>query len=231
VTGNEIKGQTETCTQSKMKIGILGTGMVGEALGTKLVTLGHKVMMGSRTETNETAAKWVGKNGAAASQGTFASAAAFGSLVFLCTKGEVSLEVAKSTAPSMGGKILVDVSNPLDFSHGMPPSLLISNTTSLGEEIQKAVPAAKVVKTLHIVNCEVMVEPAKAGGEPTMFVSGNDGDAKAQVVSLLKELGWRDIIDLGDITTARTTEMLVPLWVSLFNNSGNPRFAFKVIGR
>jgi predicted dinucleotide-binding enzyme len=122
----------------------------------------------------------------------------------------------------------VDVSNPLDFSHGMPPSLTISNTNSLGEEVQKAAPAAKVVKTLNIVNCEVMIEPAK-GGNPTMLLCGNDTEAKKKVTALLNTLGWRDIIDLGDITKARGTEMLVPLWVNLFGVFGNPNFGFKVL--
>jgi predicted dinucleotide-binding enzyme len=141
-----------------MKIGILGTGMVGETLGTKFVQLGHQVRMGSRTANNENAAKWVSAAGTNASQGTFADAAAFGEMIFVCLKGEIVLDVVRSVAGSLAGKTVVDVSNPLDFSKGMPPSLSICNTSSLGEEMQKAVPAAKVVKTLNIVNCGVMVD-------------------------------------------------------------------------
>jgi predicted dinucleotide-binding enzyme len=212
-----------------MKIGILGTGMVGEALGTKFALLGHQVKMGSRTANNESAAKWVKATGSNASQGTFSDAAAFGEMVFICLKGTVFLEVAKTLkATSLTGKALVDVSNPLDFSHGMPPSLSICNTNSLGEEVQKAAPSAKVVKTLNIVNCEVMVDPAK-GGSPTMFVCGNDAEAKNKVTALLKSMGWRDIIDLGDITKSRGTEMLLPLWLNLFGFFGNPNFGFKVV--
>src|SRR6266436_6024934 len=199
-----------------MKIGILGTGMVGEALGTKFAQLGHEVKMGSRTANNESAAKWVKATGPNASQGTFGDAAAFGEMVFICLKGAVFLEVARTIeAQALAGKVLVDVSNPLDFSHGMPASLSICNTNSLGEEVQKAAPSARVVKTLNIVNCEVMAEPAK-GGHPTMLLCGNDAEAKDKVTALLQSMGWSDIIDLGDITRSRGTEMLVPLWVNLF---------------
>ncbi len=203
--------------------------MVGEALGTKFIKLGHAVKMGSRTANNESAAKWVAATGSNASQGTFSDAAAFGEMVFICLKGDVFLEVVKTIkAPALAGKVLVDVSNPLDFSHGMPPSLSICNTNSLGEEVQKAAPQAKVVKTLNIVNCEVMVDPAK-GGNPTMLVCGNDPVAKSKVVTLLISMGWHDILDLGDITKARGTEMLLPIWLNLLGLFGSPHFGFKVV--
>src|SRR5204863_4926557 len=142
--------------------------------------------------------KWTSKNGGNASTGTFADATAFGEIVFLCLKGDAELEVVRSVGAGVFlSKIVVDVSNPLDFSRGMPPSLSICNTNSLGEEVQKAAPSAKVVKTLNIVNCEVMIEPAK-GGHPTMLLCGNDAGAKKQVTELLKSMGWRDIMDLGD---------------------------------
>ncbi len=203
--------------------------MVGETLGTKFTQLGHQVKMGSRTANNESAAKWVEAAGSNASQGTFSDAAAFGEMVFLCLKGAVFLDIAKTLeGAALAGKVVVDVSNPLDFSHGMPPSLSICNTNSLGEEVQKAVPSAKVVKTLNIVNCEVMVEPAE-GGHPTMLVCGNDSTAKNQVIGLLKSMGWRDIIDLGDIAKSRGTEMLLPLWLNLLGLFGNPHFGFKIV--
>lgn len=211
-----------------MKIGILGTGMVGETLGTKFVQLGHQVKMGSRTASNDSAAKWVKAAGANASQGTFSDAASFGEVVFICLKGAVFLEVAKTLNPTaLGGKVLVDVSNPLEFSDGTM-TLSICNTNSLGEQVQKALPSAKVVKTLNTVNCEVMVDPAK-GGDPTMFLCGNDADAKKKVTDLLKTLGWRDIIDLGDITKSRGTETMMHIWMNLFSLFGNPHFGFKVV--
>jgi predicted dinucleotide-binding enzyme len=211
-----------------MKIGILGTGMVGETLGTKFVQLGHQVKMGSRTANNDSAAKWAKAAGANASAGTFSDAAAFGEVAFVCLKGAVFLEVAKTLNPTaLGGKVLVDVSNPLEFSDGTM-TLSICNTNSLGEQVQKALPSAKVVKTLNTVNCEVMVDPAK-GGNPTMFLCGNDADAKKKVTDLLKSMGWRDIIDLGDITKSRGTETMMHIWMNLFGLFGNPHFGFKVV--
>jgi predicted dinucleotide-binding enzyme len=166
--------------------------------------------------------------GANASQGTFADAAAFGEMIFVCLKGEITLDVVRSVAGSLAGKTVVDVSNPLDFSKGMPPSLSICNTNSLGEEVQKAVPAAKVVKTLNIVNCGVMIDPAK-GGHPTMLLCGNDAAAKGKITALLQSLGWKDVIDLGDITKSRGTEMLLPLWLNLMGFFGHPNFGFKIV--
>jgi 8-hydroxy-5-deazaflavin:NADPH oxidoreductase len=211
-----------------MKIGILGTGMVGETLGTKFVQLGHQVKMGSRTANNDSAAKWVKATGANASQGTFTDACTFGEMVFVCLKGAVFLDVAKTLNPNaLGGKVLVDVSNPLEFSDGTM-TLSICNANSLGEEVQKAVSSAKVVKTLNTVNCGVMVDPAK-GGNPTMFLCGNDADAKKKVTDLLKAMGWSDIIDIGDITKARGTEALMHLWMNLFGLFGNPHFGWKIV--
>src|SRR5690348_5079595 len=143
-----------------MKIGIMGTGMVGKTIGSKMIELGHSVKMGSRVDHNEKAVEWAKSNGDNASQGTFADAASFGELVFNCTNGAGSLEAVKlAGAGNLKGKILVDVANPLDFSKGMPPSLIpsLSNTTSLGEEIQKALPDTKVVKTFNTMNCLLMV--------------------------------------------------------------------------
>lgn len=211
-----------------MKIGILGTGMVGETLGTKFIQLGHQVKMGSRTANNESAAKWVQAAGANASQGTFADAAAFGDMVFICLKGAVFLDVAKTLGPQpLAGKVVVDVSNPLEFSNGSL-TLSICNTNSLGEEVQKAIPSAKVVKSFNTVNCDVMVDPAK-GGHPTMFVCGNDSGAKKQFTEFIQTLGWRDIIDIGDITKSRGTEALMHLWMNLFGLFGTPHFGWKIV--
>lgn len=202
--------------------------MVGETLGTKFVQLGHQVKMGSRTANNESAGKWVKAAGPNASQGPFVDAAAFGEMVFVCLKGSVFLDVAKTLSPTaLAGKVLVDVSNPLEFANGTM-SLSLCNTNSLGEEVQRTLPSAKVVKTLNTVNCEVMVDPAK-GGNPTMFLCGNDPDAKIKVSDLLKTLGWRDIIDLGDITRARGTEVMMHIWMNLFGLFGSPHFGFKVV--
>ncbi|MFD2246350.1 NADPH-dependent F420 reductase [Pontibacter ruber] len=213
-------------------IAVLGTGMVGNTIGTKLIQLGYKVMMGSRSANNEKALAWVEANGANASTGTFEDAAKFGEIIFNCTKGEVALDVFKMAGlENFKGKTIIDISNPLDFSKGMPPSLIpeYSNTNSLGEEIQKLLPEANVVKTLNIVNCEVMVDAKKSGGDPTMFVSGNSAEAKEEVKAILQQFNWTDIIDLGDITTARGTEMLLPIWLRTWMATGNGYFAFKIV--
>lgn len=206
--------------------------MVGNTIGSKLIQLGYAVMMGSRSANNEKALAWVAANGANASAGTFADAAQFGELVFNCTKGEVTLDILKSAGiENFNGKTVIDISNPLDFSKGMPPSLIPewTNTNSLGEEIQKLLPNAHVVKTLNIVNCEVMVDAKRSGGDPTMFLSGNNADAKAEAKVILNQFGWTDIIDLGDITTARGTEMMLPVWVRTWMATGNGHFAFKIV--
>jgi predicted dinucleotide-binding enzyme len=212
-----------------MKIAILGTGMVGVSIGTKLIELGHQVKMGSRTADNPKAREWADAYGAYASQGTFADAAAFAEIVFNCTQGQGSMDALHMAgAENLAGKTLVDVANPLDFSKGMPPSLTICNTDSLGETIQKAFPDAKVVKTLNTMNCQLMVNPKLLKSDSSVFMSGNDANAKEEVSNLLKDFGWNEIIDLGDITTARGTEQLLPIWVRLMGALGTPMFNFKI---
>jgi len=213
-----------------MKIAILGTGVVGQTIGTKLVSLGHDVKMGARAAGNEKAAKWAKDNGARATHGTFADAAAFGEIIFNCTSGMASLDALRQAGPrSLDGKILIDVANPLDFSKGMPPTLSVCNTDSLGEQIQRAFPGARVVKTLNTMNTNVMVDPRLVPGESDVFVSGNDPTAKAQVTEILRSwFGWRSVIDLGDITTARGTEMLLPIWLRLWGTFKTPNINFHI---
>jgi predicted dinucleotide-binding enzyme len=205
--------------------------MVGNAIGTKLIQLGHEVKMGARAANNEKAAAWVRASGAGAAQGTFAEAAAFGEIVFNCTSGSGSLAALEQAgANNLKGKVLIDIANPLDFSRGMPPSLSVCNTDSLGEQIQRAFPGVRVVKTLNTVNCNLMVNAGLLPGEHIIFVSGNDADAKAQVTSILKGwFGWQSVIDLGDITTARATEMMLPIWISLMSKVGTPLFNFAIV--
>ncbi len=215
-----------------MKIGIFGTGMVGATIGGKLVSLGHEVKMGSRTANNDKAGAWVKAAGAKASQGTFADAAGFGELLFNCTQGVGALDALKAAgADSLKGKILIDISNPLDFSKGMPPSLFAGNTDSLGERIQAAFPETQVVKTLNTVTAEIMVNPGKvAGGDHHMFISGNDAGAKATVGEFLKtQFGWKNLVDLGDITTARGTESYLLLWIRLWGSLKTAEFNIKIV--
>jgi predicted dinucleotide-binding enzyme len=201
-----------------MKFGVLGSGMVGSTIATKLVSLGHEVKVGSRNAANEKPAAWVASAGRGASQGSFADAAAFGEIVFNCTAGVGSIDALRSAgASALRGKILIDIANPLDFSKGMPPTLFVSNGDSLGETIQRTFPEAKVVKALNTVNAGLMVAPGRLRGDHDLFVCGNDAGAKAQVVRFLKEeFGWKSVIDLGDITAARGTESYLLLWLRLY---------------
>ncbi len=224
-----------------MKIAVLGTGMVGRTIAGALAGLGHDVVIGTRDPKATLArtepdmmgtapfAQWHAANtgiGVAA----FAEAAAGAELIVNATHGGGSL-AALSAAGSgnLAGKIIMDIANPLDFSQGMPPSLNPVNTDSLGEQIQRAFPEARVVKTLNTMTASVMVDPARvAGGDHSVFVSGNDADAKAAVTELLKGFGHRDVIDLGDITTARGAEMLLPIWLRLWGALGTGEFNFKI---
>jgi hypothetical protein len=185
--------------------------------------------MGSRTLDNAKAVEWVKKAGRGASQGTFADAASFGEVVFNCTSGNVSIEALKiAGAQNLKGKVLIDISNPLDFSKGMPPTLTILNTDSIGELIQRTFPETKVVKTLNTMTAALMVDPKLVPGDHDVFMSGNDSQAKALVQRILEEFGWKKVLDLGDISTARGTEMWFALWVRLMIKLQNPMFNLHV---
>jgi predicted dinucleotide-binding enzyme len=216
-----------------MKFGVLGTGMVGTAIASKLIQLGHEVTMGSRTAGNEKAVAWTTQQGASASQGTFQEAASFGEIVFNCTAGAVSLDALKlAGAESLKGKILIDVTNPMDFSKGLPPTLIpsLAITTSLGEEIQKAYPETKVVKTLNTMYCDIMVNASLLPGEHDVFVSGNDAEAKATVKGMLTDwFGWPSPVDLGDITTAKASEMMALAGMYFFSLVGSPMYNLKLV--
>jgi 8-hydroxy-5-deazaflavin:NADPH oxidoreductase len=202
-----------------MRIGVLGTGMVGRVIGARFAALGHGVTIGTRDVEallsrtgpdpmgNEPFATWTAKNPRVA-LGTFAEAAAAGDVLVNATNGSGSLDALRSAGEdNLSGKVLIDISNPLDYSRGMPPALFVSNTDSLGEQIQRAFPGARVVKTLNTMNAFVMADPSLvAGGQHSVFVCGNDQQAKGEVPQILRSFRWEDILDLGDITSARGTE-------------------------
>jgi 8-hydroxy-5-deazaflavin:NADPH oxidoreductase len=196
-----------------MRIAILGAGTVGQRLASKLRELGHDLSIGTRNPRDAAV--------------SYAEAAEAAELVVIATSEAVSLEALDAAgAENLSGKVLIDVSNPLDFSKGMPPTLIICNDDSVGEQIQRAQPHAKVVKALNTVNNDVMVNPSLVPGEHVVFVCGNDDGAKAQVVELLGSIGWPSerIVDLGDISNARGPEMYVTLWIGLMGVLGTPRF-------
>jgi predicted dinucleotide-binding enzyme len=204
-----------------MKIGVLGTGMVGQAIASKLVGLGHEVMMGSRAADNPKATTWAQKAGSGGRAGTFAETAAFGEIVFNCTKGINSLAALTAAGiENLEGKILVDIANVLPAAPA---------ADSLGQRIQHAFPLTKVVKALNTINCDVMVNPQSLPGSHTVFLSGNHADAKRTVRRLLESFGWRDVLDLGDISTARATEGHLPLWLALSKALGTMSLNVSVV--
>jgi hypothetical protein len=199
-----------------VRIGVLGKGVVGRTIAGKLRELGHDVLIGSRSAGDDAV--------------PFADAAAHGQLVLNCTNGAASLEALQAAgAENLTGKVLVDVSNPLSGSQDAP--LFVTNDDSLGEQIQRAFPETKVVKSLHTVNASVMVDPSRVPGEHDLFVCGNDAGAKAQVSELLQSFGWpaEHILDLGDISSARGTEMYISLWLRLWRAVGTADFNIHVV--
>ena len=224
-----------------MKIAVLGTGMVGQALAARLSGLGHDVTIGTRdpqatlarTEPdgmgNPPFSAWAADN-ADVRLATFADAAAAAELVVNATSGAAALPALElAGADNLAGKVLIDISNPLDFSQGFPPTLFVKDTDSLGEQIQRAFPEVRVVKTLNTLNANLMVDPKSLGAESSIFVSGDDPVAKATVTELLQSFGHTDVIDLGDISTARGTEMLLPVWLRLMGALGTAAFNFKIV--
>jgi len=198
-----------------MRMGVLGSGMVAQAISARLAELGYEVMIGTRDA--EKLKGWQSSN-QRVMIGSFAETAAHGEMVFNATDGAASLQaLTMAGAENLSGKILVDVSNPLDFKDGFPPSLTVFGTDSLAEQIQRAFPLTKVVKTLNTVTARVMVYPLEvANGDHHVFISANDAEAKSQVMELLRSFGWVNIFDLGDLSTARGTEAYLLLWVRLY---------------
>jgi predicted dinucleotide-binding enzyme len=195
-----------------MRVAVLGTGTVGRAIAGKLAELGHDVRVGSRTAGDDKV--------------TFADAAAHGEVILNCTHGAGSVEaVTAGGEENVAGKVVIDVSNPLDFSGG-GPALFTDTTDSVAERIQRACPSARVVKSLNTVTAAVMVDPAKVPGDHVIFVAGDDAAAKDEARALLGELGWpaERVVDLGDITGARAAEGYVMLWVRLMGALGTPMF-------
>ena len=205
---------------------MLGTGMVGPTLAGRLVELGHDVVIGTR-DPQATRARGDDHPAPLAS---YAEAAAGADMVVNATSGAVTLEVLRQAgADNLAGTVLLDLSNPLDHSDGFPPALLVKDTDSLGEQVQREFPQARVVKSLNTLNVGLMVRPDALGAESTVFVSGDDAASKQVVVALLEQLGHRDVIDLGDITTARGVEMWMPLWLRIMSVLGTPRFNLRIV--
>ena len=213
-----------------MKVGILGSGEVGRALGSGFASRGHEVKVGSRSPKSAELVAWRQKAGSNASTGTFAEAAKHGDVLLLAVRGTAVEDVIKLAGPeNFGTKLLIDATNPLDFSGGPMPGLFIGPKDSLGERIQRVLPNAKIVKCFNTVSNTQMVNPKYAGGAPDMLIAGNDGAAKKEVIGILKEFGWPGAMDVGGIEGARWLEALVPLWVLVGSTIGRWDHAFKVV--
>jgi 8-hydroxy-5-deazaflavin:NADPH oxidoreductase len=229
-----------------MKIAVLGTGSVGQTFASKFIALGHEVMMGTRNVADTLERKATDNYGSLSfgewhnsnqkvKLGTFAEAVAFGEIVLNALQGAVTIPTIKSIKTAdFDRKILIDISNPLDFSQGFPPSLLdgLNNKNSLGEEIQKIVPNAKVVKTLNTMFSGIMVNPLMVNnGNHTNFICGNDADAKEKVKEILHDFGWKseNVIDLGDITNARGTEATLLIWIRIYGATNNGVFNTNIV--
>jgi predicted dinucleotide-binding enzyme len=215
-----------------MRIAVLGTGMVGRALAGSLAGKAHTVTMGTREPgpAQDRLADWLADHPRVA-MADLSSAAASADLVINALNGSGTIVgLTEAGAQNLAGKVLVDVSNPLASGSAFPPELFVANSDSLGEQVQRQFPDARVVKTLNTMNCELMVDPSRlAGGAHSVFVSGNDPDAKRTVTGLLHDLGHSDVIDLGDITTARGPEMYLPLWLRLMHAVGTSEFSIRVV--
>jgi predicted dinucleotide-binding enzyme len=218
-----------------MKIGILGTGTVGTAIASALIKKGHMVMMGSRSTGNEKARTWVESMRHHAYEGSFNDAAQFGEMVFICVNGAFAIDALQTLdTTASNGKVFIDITNPLDFSHGMPPQILEAyREKSLSQQIQETLPKAFVVKTLNTVNYKLMIDAREvAHGKHSLFICGNEGSAKKQVQQFLSDnFHWLSeyFVDLGDIQAARTMEAIVPFWVLVYRSIGTPLFNFRIV--
>jgi 8-hydroxy-5-deazaflavin:NADPH oxidoreductase len=231
-----------TLNLKEMKIAVFGTAVVGQVHAERLSQLKHEVMLGTRNVTETLArnvpdnfqrpgfADWH-KNNPEVKIGTYAEAAAFSNIIINGTNGSGTLQAFKLAGEqNISGKVILDISNPLDFSKGFPPSLFVCNTDSLGEQLQREFPSAHVVKSLNTMNVFVQVNPASVPGDHTVFVNGNNFEAKERVREVLRIYGWKDknMIDVGDITASRGTEQILPLWVRLWSATKNPMFNFHI---
>ena len=212
-----------------MQHAILGTGTVGSAIADKLHALGHTVALGSRTEDNPTAAEWAASKGQRACHGTFRQIAAAGDVVWLAVAGQHALAVVEAAGDALDGKVVLDLTNPLDFSQGFPPRLFVGNDDSLGEQIQRAAPNAQVVKTFNTLSNALMVAPEHLPEPTDVFVAGEDSDAKAIVSGILQEMGHPEPVDMGGIEASRGLEAWLLLWTRLYKALGTDRFNLKLV--
>jgi len=215
---------------SKLKIGVLGTGDVGRVLAAGFAARGHEVKLGSRDAKNPKVVEWAEKNGANASAGAFADAAKFADVIIVATLWTGTKNAIEMAGiDSFAGKVVIDTTNPLDFSKGMPPTLSVGTTDSAGEQIQRMLPEAHVVKCFNTIGNPHMVEPSFPDGKPAMFICGDDEGAKKTVSDLCTELGWPGAVDVGGIIASRYIEPMAMVWISLYSKTGNGDHALALL--
>jgi predicted dinucleotide-binding enzyme len=208
-----------------MKIAILGTGAVGPALAKAISAAGHQVTIGTRDpEETRQREHWAGIDLPLAAYGDLDA-----EVLINATNGRGSLPALQAVGDALDGKVVIDTSNPLDFSQGFPPSLFVSNTDSLAEQLQRELPQARLVKMFNTMANQVMINPRGLDADSTIFVAGNDAAARQTAASIAADLGWTDVFDLGDLTAARGLEMFLPLWVRIFGQLGRPEFNIKLV--
>ncbi len=213
-----------------MKVGVLGSGIVGQVLGAGFVARGHEVKLGTRDPAQEKVTAWVAKNGAKASAGTFEETAKFGELLVLALLWDGTKSAIDMANPAnFDGKVVIDATNPLDFSKGAPPTLSIGGNNSAGEQVQNWLPKARVVKCFNTVGNAHMISPKFPGGPPDMFIAGNDAEAKKKVTQICTDFGWPGTIDQGGIESSRYLEALAMVWILEYFRTGNANHAIKML--
>jgi len=212
------------------RVGVLGSGDVGKRLAAGFRSRGHEVMIGSRDPAKPELREWLSGDGTGVEAGTFEQAAAHGELLVLAVLGNAAEEAIAAAGPeNFHGKIVIDTTNPLDFSKGFPPGLSISGKDSLGERVQRALPQAKVVKAFNTIGNPYFLDPHFKEGEPTMLIAGDDAEAKHTVRDALADFGWSDVVDIGGIEGSRELEAICIAWVKSGAARGAWDHGFKLL--
>jgi predicted dinucleotide-binding enzyme len=215
---------------AQSRVGVLGSGEVGRRLAAGFHSRGHNVMIGSRDPSKPELREWLSGDGAGIEAGTFAESAAHGELLALAVLGDAAAEAIADAGPeNFSGKVVIDAMNPLDFSAGFPPKLSIAGEDSLGEQVQRALPDAKVVKAFNTIGNPYFVDPVFGEGQPTMLIAGNDGDGKRIVGDVLADFGWPDPVDIGGIEGSRELEAICIVWVKIGGARGAWDHGFKLL--
>lgn len=215
---------------AQSRVGVVGSGEVGRRLAAGFSSRGHDVMIGSRDPSKPELREWLSGDGAGIEAGTFAQAAAHGELLVLAVLGAAAEAAITDAGPeNFSGKVVIDAMNPLDFSGGFPPKLSITGEDSLGERVQRALPAAKVVKAFNTIGNPYFVDPSFSEGQPTMLIAGDDEDAKRTVGDVLADFGWPDPVDIGGIEGSRELEAICIAWVKIGGRRGSWDHGFKLL--